>query len=467
MPLGAVDLSNRPHVVNLSFGSKLFEEPSPSHQNAPPPQPPAPLLSPPRARSAVFLFRWRRRAQLLLLQAGAARLGRLTRLRRAWTQYRAGRAFTLARWHKKMRAELHRWSGLMRLVIRAWHAWHRLRGETLQKQAAALQNWAQRLSYRVWRGWRLAVLKRQRQRLALLQYAAALSARCFAHWRLLLDGRRERATACCAAVASASARARPRLGRGAAARRRLAHDEAAATAALGAASGSPGALTARRAARVAGARRAVRAPRVPLHGPAALRALPAGRRASRRAALDAFVPRAAARLLKSRGARLLGRWAAHAAAAARVRQRAARDAVAARRRGRRAAPAEMAARRPPPAGGGRCKAEQRGKLAPRGRRGSSGAPCCSGGATRARWPSASRGGCGGGARSGARSAVREALDDAAVRRRRAALVAAVAAWAAATRGAEVLLRRSRCPPAAAVCRHARALRGGASVRRPD
>ena len=37
--------------------------------------------------------------------------------------------------------------------------------------------------------------------------------------------------------------------------------------------------------------------------------------------------------------------------------------------------------------------------------------------------------------------MREALDDAAVRRRRAALVAAVAAWAAATRGAEVLLRR--------------------------
>ena len=193
MPLGTVDLSNRPHVVNLSFGSKLFEEPSPSHQNADaaaPAPPPPPLLSPPRARSAVFLFRWRRRAQLLLLQAGAARLGRLTRLRRAWTQYRAGRAFTLARWHKKMRAELHRWSGLMRLVLRAWHAWHRLRGETLQKQVAALQNWAHRLSYRVWRGWRLAVLKRQRQRLALLQYAAALSARCFAHWRLLLDGRR-------------------------------------------------------------------------------------------------------------------------------------------------------------------------------------------------------------------------------------------------------------------------------------
>ena len=86
--------------------------------------------------------------------------------------------------------------------------------------------------------------------------------------------------------------------------------------------------------------------------------------AYRRAALDAFVPRAAARLLKSRGARLLGRWAAHAAAA-RVRQRAAAcDAVAARaaevavlrrlkwlrdaRRQRAAAAAE---------------AEQRGKLA--------------------------------------------------------------------------------------------------------
>ena len=98
----------------------------------------------------------------------------------------------------------------MRLVLRAWHAWHRLRGETLQKQVAALQNWAHRLSYRVWRGWRLAVLKRQRQRLALLQYAAALSARCFAHWRLLLDGRREKRPLRlrCAAVASASARAR-------------------------------------------------------------------------------------------------------------------------------------------------------------------------------------------------------------------------------------------------------------------
>ena len=237
-----------------------------------------------------------------------------------------------------MRAELHRWSGLMRLVLRAWHAWHRLRGETLQKQVAALQNAAHRLSYRVWRGWRLAVLKRQRQRLALLQYAAALSARCFAHWRAPAR-RPARESGRSASAAPPSPRPRraraPRPLARPAARRRLAHDEAAATAALGAAKRLADALTAWRAARVARrARRAVRARRAYLFMGRQLcaRVYAAWRGLRhRRAALDAFVPRAAARLLKSRGARLLGRWAAHAAAAARVRQRAAAcDAVAAR-----------------------------------------------------------------------------------------------------------------------------------------
>ena len=176
-----------------------FDAPRPS-SGRPPRPPPAAAPPPPadnrpivtRPRERLLLGRWRRRAQQRVLQARAGRVGRAVRVREAWQAWRSWRAWTLSRWHKRVSAELHRWSALMRLVVRAWRAWQGLHRVAAQRNAAVLVMQANKICERIVRGWRGYVARRALHRHALVHFALALSGRCLLHWALWLRSRRQK-----------------------------------------------------------------------------------------------------------------------------------------------------------------------------------------------------------------------------------------------------------------------------------
>ena len=185
----------------VTVGQSLFTFDAPRPATSRPPRPPPAAASTPptdsrpivmRARERLLLSRWRRRAQQRILQARAGRVGRAVRVREAWQSWRSWRAWTLGRWHKRVSAELHRWSVLMRLVLRAWRAWQGLHRVAAQRTAAVLVMQANRICERIVRGWRGYVARRALHRHALVHFALALSARCLLHWALWLRSRRQK-----------------------------------------------------------------------------------------------------------------------------------------------------------------------------------------------------------------------------------------------------------------------------------
>ena len=178
-----------PNVVNIGLPPK---QPHSVAAASAPAQPlrAAPVVSFPRER--ILLGRWRRRARQRLLQSHAGRVGRLVRVRQGWQVWRAWRAWTLARWHKRISAELHRWSVLMRLVARVWRALQAVHCEAVQRGAAARDHQARQLCARCVLGWRGVVTQRAHKHRALLHYAMALSARCLLGWATWLAARRRK-----------------------------------------------------------------------------------------------------------------------------------------------------------------------------------------------------------------------------------------------------------------------------------
>ena len=165
-----------PSVVSLGLPPKqprlrtAAAKPAPAHQARA-----GPVVRFPRER--IPFCRWRQRARQRLLQSHAGRVGRLVRVRQGWQEWRARRAWTLARWHKRISAELHRWAVLMKLVARVWRALQAVHCEGVQRITTALKHHAHQLCARCLLGWRGVVTQRARKQHALLHYAMALEAR--------------------------------------------------------------------------------------------------------------------------------------------------------------------------------------------------------------------------------------------------------------------------------------------------
>ena len=101
-----------PNVVNIGLPPKQPHSVAAASAPAQPPRA-APAVRFPREQ--ILLGRWRRRARQRLLQSHARRVGRLVHVRQGWQVWRAWRARTLARWHKRISAELHRWLSLIHI----------------------------------------------------------------------------------------------------------------------------------------------------------------------------------------------------------------------------------------------------------------------------------------------------------------------------------------------------------------
>lgn len=133
-------------------------------------------------RAALLLSRWSRRSRQAQLYQHASLLGREIRLRAAIRGLRSWRSWRLSRWHKRMSAELHRWSSLMRLVLLAWRGWHALHVTAQERRAHALQARADRLCAWCLGGWCCYVAMRGRARHSLLHFATTLERRCLLGW---------------------------------------------------------------------------------------------------------------------------------------------------------------------------------------------------------------------------------------------------------------------------------------------
>ena len=133
-------------------------------------------------RAALLLSRWSRRSRQAQLYQHASLLGREIRLRAAIRRLRSWRSWRLSRWHKRMSAELHRWSSLMRLVLLAWRGWHALHLTAQERRAHALQARADRLCAWCLGGWCCYVAMRGRARHSLLHFATTLQRRCLLGW---------------------------------------------------------------------------------------------------------------------------------------------------------------------------------------------------------------------------------------------------------------------------------------------
>ena len=329
-----------PNVVNIGLPPKQHHAIAAASAPVQPPRA-APAVRFPRER--ILLGRWRRRARQRLLQSHAGRVGRLVRVRQGWQVWRAWRAWTLARWHKRISAELHRWSVLMRLVARVWRALQAVHCEAVQRGTAARDHQVRQLCARCVLGWRGAVTQRAHKHRALLHYAMALSARCLLGWATWLAARRrKRPRARQRSLLCAHAAQRRALGqwaeaaavrRGGEHRVRRARERwarGAAAAALAQWREARGALT--RGARLL--RRAYVFMAAQLLGRVC-----GGWRGlcTSRAATEAAIPRAQLRLLLLRREQMLHHWAELGAARLRARDmRALEESIAARLAARRA-----------------------------------------------------------------------------------------------------------------------------------
>ena len=329
-----------PNVVNIGLPPKQPHSVAAASAPAQPPRA-APAVRFPREQ--ILLGRWRRRARQRLLQSHARRVGRLVRLRQGWQVWRAWRARTLARWHKRISAELHRWSVLMRLVARVWRALQAARYEAVQRGSAARDHHARQLCARCVLGWRGVVAQRARKHRALLHYAMALSARCLLGWATWLAARRrKRPRARQRSLLCAHAAQRRALGQWAeAAAERCGGDRLMRRARERWARGAAAAALARwREARDALARGARLLRRAYVFMAAQLLGrVCAGWRGlcTARAATEAAIPRAQLRLLLLRREQMLHHWADLGAARLRARDmRALEESIAARLAARRA-----------------------------------------------------------------------------------------------------------------------------------